>query len=193
MDPQTSDRVKSVLNCPTALRTPRYRVGLAGGGDVPNDVTVGPCRTCGRERLGTTETGAVSEDDTPLRSDRTPLPLHDASYISSARLPKSVAAVAGLTVRSTISPGLAGTEKNSDKILAGQGAGLIHGDGSTRPKGFLAHVATVHSQCDSEWGNLAMCPPARGREITARDCPGGLIWSMPLGAVRAQRRASVMS
>ena len=173
VDPQTSDRVKSVLNATASIRAIASVVQVeATSYDVlvdHADVGAG----------WATETGAVSETDTP-QIDRITIPLHELSALpkASQRLLDDSAF--------DIEAWLAG--RIADKFSRAEAAAFIHGDGIDKPKGFLAH-ATVDNVI-WEWGNLGYVPTGVAGEITA-DAVVDLVYA--LGAQYRAQASFVMS
>ncbi len=141
VDPQTSDRVNSVLNATASIRAIASVVRVeATSFDVLVDHTdVGAGWA--------TESGAVAETDTP-QIDRITVQLHELSALPKASqrlLDDSAFDIEGW---------LAG--RIADKFSRAEASAFINGDGVDKPKGFLAH-ATEHNDL-WEWGTLGYVP-----------------------------------
>jgi HK97 family phage major capsid protein len=167
VDPQTSDRVKSVLNATASIRAIASVVQVeATSYDVlvdHADVGAG----------WATEAGTVGETDTP-QIDRITVQLHELSALPKASqrlLDDSAFDIEGW---------LAG--RIADKFSRAEAAAFISGDGIDKPKGLLAH-STVDNDVWT-WGNLGYVPTGVDGEVTA-DAVVDLVY-----ALGAQYRAS---
>ena len=173
VDPQTSDRVKSVLNATASIRAIASVVQVeATSYDVlvdHADVGAG----------WATESSSVGETSTP-QIDRITIPLHELSALpkASQRLLDDSAF--------DIEAWLAG--RIADKFSRAEASAFIHGDGVDKPKGVLAH-----SMVDNEawiWGNLGYVPTGVDGEVTA-DSVVDLVYA--LGAQYRSNASFVMS
>ena len=173
VDPQTSDRVKSVLNATASIRAIASVVQVeATSYDVlvdHADVGAG----------WATESSSVGETSTP-QIDRITIPLHELSALpkASQRLLDDSAF--------DIEVWLAG--RIADKFLRAEASAFIHGDGVDKPKGVLAH-----NMVDNDawiWGNLGYVPTGVDGEVTA-DSVVDLVYA--LGAQYRSNASFVMS
>jgi HK97 family phage major capsid protein len=150
VDPQTADRVKSVLNSTASIRSVAAVVNVeATSYDVLVDHTdVGAGWA--------TETAATTEGATP-QIDRITIPLHELSALPKASqrlLDDSAFDIEGW---------LAG--RIADKFARAEAAAFVNGDGVDKPKGFL-----THSSVDNDvwaWGNLGYVPTGVDGGVTA--------------------------
>ncbi len=150
VDPQTADRVKSVLNATASIRAIASVVQVeATSYDVLVDHTdVGAGWA--------TEASAVGETDTP-QIDRITVQLHELSALPKASqrlLDDSAFDIEGW---------LAG--RIADKFARAEASAFILGDGIDKPKGLLAH-----DKIDNDiwtWGNLGFVPTGVDGEVTA--------------------------
>jgi HK97 family phage major capsid protein len=173
VDPQTSDRVKSVLNATASIRAIASVVQVeATSYDVLVDHTdVGAGWA--------TETSTVGETATP-QIDRITVQLHELSALPKASqrlLDDSAFDIEGW---------LAG--RIADKFSRAEAAAFINGDGIDKPKGLLAH-----DKIDNEiwtWGNLGYVPTGVDGEVTA-DSVVDLVYA--LGAQYRANASFVMS
>ncbi len=145
VDPQTANTVKSVLNATASVRSIASVVNVeATTFDVLVDHTdVGAGWA--------TETGSVSETDTP-QIDRITIPLHELSALPKASqrlLDDSAFDIEGW---------LAG--RIADKFSRAEAAAFVNGDGVDKPKGFLAHPTVANASWS--WGEI-------GYEVTGID------------------------
>ena len=173
VDPQTSDRVKSVLNATASIRAIASVVQVeATSYDVlvdHADVGAG----------WATESSSVGETSTP-QIDRITIPLHELSALpkASQRLLDDSAF--------DIEAWLAG--RIADKFSRAEASAFIHGDGVDKPKGVLAH-----NMVDNDawiWGNLGYVPTGVDGEVTA-DSVVDLVYA--LGAQYRSNASFVMS
>ena len=137
VDPQTSERVQSVLNSGASIRAIAAVVQVeATSYDVLVDHTdVGAGWA--------TETGAQAETDTP-QIDRITVPLHELSALPKASqrlLDDSAFDIEGW---------LAG--RIADKFARAEAAAFVSGDGIDKPTGFLSHP--IVDDAAWAWGNL---------------------------------------
>ncbi len=150
VDPQTSERVQSVLNSTASIRAIATVVTVeATSYDVLVDHTdVGAGWA--------TESDPTAETDTP-QIDRITIALNELSALPKASqrlLDDSAFDVEGW---------LAG--RIADKFARAEAAAFINGDGIDKPKGFLAH-ATVDNDVWT-WGNLGYVPSGVDGDVTA--------------------------
>ncbi|MFG6528991.1 MULTISPECIES: phage major capsid protein [unclassified Sulfitobacter] len=141
VDPQTADRVQSVLNAGASIRAIASVVQVeATSYDVlvdHADVGAG----------WATESGAQAETDTP-QIDRITVPLHELSALPKASqrlLDDSAFDIEGW---------LAG--RIADKFARAEAAAFVSGDGIDKPTGFLSHPAVDNGVWT--WGNLGYVP-----------------------------------
>jgi len=141
VDPQTSERVQSVLNSGASIRAIAAVVQVeATSYDVlvdHADVGAG----------WATESGAQTETDTP-QIDRITVPLHELSALPKASqrlLDDSAFDIEGW---------LAG--RIADKFARAEAAAFVSGDGIDKPTGFLSHPAVDNDIWS--WGNLGYVP-----------------------------------
>ncbi|MGB7243267.1 MAG: phage major capsid protein [Sulfitobacter sp.] len=141
VDPQTSERVQSVLNATASIRSIASVVNVeATSYDVlvdHTDIGVG----------WATETAAVTETATP-QIDRITIPLHELSALPKASqrlLDDSAFDIEGW---------LAG--RIADKFSRAEAASFINGDGVDKPRGFLDHTAVDNDVW--AWGNIGYIP-----------------------------------
>jgi len=137
VDPQTSERVQSVLNSGASIRAIAAVVQVeATSYDVLVDHTdVGAGWA--------TESGAQAETDTP-QIDRITVPLHELSALPKASqrlLDDSAFDIEGW---------LAG--RIADKFARAEAAAFVSGDGIDKPTGFLSHPVVENGTWS--WGNL---------------------------------------
>lgn len=149
VDPQTSERVQSVLNATASIRAIASVVNVeATSYDVLVDHTdVGAGWA--------TESSIIGETDTP-QIDRITIGLHELSALPKASqrlLDDSAFDIEGW---------LAG--RIADKFARAEAASFVNGDGIDKPKGFLAH-ATVDNDVWA-WGNLGYVPTGEAGEVT---------------------------
>ncbi len=173
VDPQTSDRVKSVLNATASIRAIASVVQVeATSYDVlvdHADVGAG----------WASESNAVGETATP-QIDRITIPLHELSALpkASQRLLDDSAF--------DIEAWLAG--RIADKFLRAEASAFIHGDGIDKPKGILAHNMVDNDVWS--WSNLGYVPTGVDGEVTA-DSVVDLVYA--LGAQYRSNASFVMS
>ncbi|MGJ8628346.1 MAG: phage major capsid protein [Sulfitobacter sp.] len=150
VDPQTSDRVQSVLNTTASIRAIASVVQVeATSYDVLVDHTdVGAGWA--------TESDPRTETDTP-QIDRITIALHELSALPKASqrlLDDSAFDIEGW---------LAG--RIADKFARAEASAFINGDGIDKPKGLLSHAAVDNDVWT--WGNLGYVPSELDGEVTA--------------------------
>ncbi len=150
VDPQTSERVQSVLNATASIRAIASVVRVeATSYDVLVDHTdVGAGWA--------TEAGPQAETDTP-QIDRITIPLHELSALPKASqrlLDDSAFDIEGW---------LAGRIAN--KFARAEAQAFINGDGVDKPKGFLTHASVDNDVW--AWGNLGYVPSGVDGTVTA--------------------------
>lgn len=149
VDPQTSDRVKSVLNSTASIRAIAQVVTVeATSYDVlvdHSDVGAG----------WATESSTIGESDTP-QIDRITVQLHELSALpkASQRLLDDAAF--------DIEGWLAG--RIADKFARAEAGAFINGDGVDKPRGFLDHTSVDNDVW--AWGNLGYVPTEVAGEVT---------------------------
>lgn len=168
VDPQTSDRVQSVLMSTASIRSIASVVNVeATTYDVLVDHT----------EIGAgwaTETGAVTETDTP-QIDRISIPLHELSALPKASqrlLDDSAFDIEGW---------LAG--RIADKFARAEAAAFIAGDGVDKPTGILTHTPVANGGWT--WGNVGYVPTGVDGDIGSGDAIIELVY-----ALGAQYRAN---
>ncbi|UWR31436.1 phage major capsid protein [Sulfitobacter sp. W002] len=173
VDPQTSERVQSVLNSGASIRAIAAVVQVeATSYDVlvdHADVGAG----------WATESGAQTETDTP-QIDRITVPLHELSALPKASqrlLDDSAFDIEGW---------LAG--RIADKFARAEAAAFISGDGIDKPTGFLSHPAVDNDVWN--WGNLGYVPSGTNANPEA-DAIIELVYA--LGAAYRKNAVFVMS
>ena len=173
VDPQTSERVQSVLNSGASIRAIAAVVQVeATSYDVLVDHTdVGAGWA--------TETGAQAETDTP-QIDRITVPLHELSALPKASqrlLDDSAFDIEGW---------LAG--RIADKFARAEAAAFVSGDGIDKPTGFLSHP--VVDDAAWAWGNLGYVASGTNANPEA-DAIVELVYA--LGAAYRKNAAFVMN
>ena len=168
VDPQTADRIKSVLESTSSIRAIANVVHVeATSFDVLVDHTdVGAGWA--------TETAATGETGTPS-IDRISIPLHELSAMPKASqrlLDDSAFDIEGW---------LAG--RIADKFARSEAAAFIAGDGVDKPTGILNH-ATVDNDVWT-WGNLGYVPTGVAGDFNGGDAIVDLVY-----ALGAQYRAN---
>ncbi len=173
VDPQTSERVQSMLNSGASIRAIAAVVQVeATSYDVLVDHTdVGAGWA--------TETGAQAETDTP-QIDRITVPLHELSALPKASqrlLDDSAFDIEGW---------LAG--RIADKFARAEAAAFVSGDGIDKPTGFLSHP--VVDDAAWAWGNLGYVASGTNTNPEA-DAIVELVYA--LGAAYRKNAAFVMN
>lgn len=173
VDPQTSERVQSVLNSGASIRAIAAVVQVeATSYDVlvdHADVGAG----------WATESGAQAETDTP-QIDRITVPLHELSALPKASqrlLDDSAFDIEGW---------LAG--RIADKFARAESATFVSGDGMDKPTGFLSHPSVDNDVWS--WGNLGYVPSGTNANPEA-DAIIELVYA--LGAAYRQNAVFVMN
>ncbi|HBS51048.1 MAG TPA: phage major capsid protein [Rhodobacteraceae bacterium] len=161
VDPQTSERVQSVLNATASIRAVASVVSVeATSFDVLIDHTdVGAGWA--------TETGAVAESDTP-QIDRITIPLHELSALPKASqrlLDDSAFDIEGW---------LAG--RIADKFARAEAAAFVNGDGVDKPKGILAHPAVANGSWS--WGNIGYVPTGMAGDVGQGEALIDLVYAL---------------
>lgn len=173
VDPQTSDRIKSVLNATASIRAISSVVQVeATSYDVLVDHT-------DMAAGWATEASTVGETATP-QIDRITIALHELSALpkASQRLLDDAAF--------DIEGWLAG--RIADKFSRAEASAFIHGDGIDKPKGILAHPVVANG--DWTWGTLGYVPTQVVGEVTA-DAVVDLVYA--LGAQYRAQASFVMN
>ena len=173
VDPQTSDRVKSVLNATASIRAIASVVQVEA---TSYDVLVDHADMAAG---WATETNAVAETGTP-QIDRITMQLHELSALPKASqrlLDDSAFDIEGW---------LAG--RIADKFSRAEAAAFISGDGIDKPKGLLAHAKIDNDVWT--WGNLGYVPTGVDGEVTA-DSVVDLVYA--LGAQYRAQASFVMN
>ena len=173
VDPQTSDRIKSVLNATASIRAISSVVQVeATSYDVLVDHT-------DMAAGWATEASAVGETATP-QIDRITIALHELSALPKASqrlLDDSAFDIEGW---------LAG--RIADKFSRAEAAAFISGDGIDKPKGLLSHTKVANDNWS--WGSLGYVPTQVDGEVTA-DSVVDLVYA--LGAQYRAQASFVMS
>ncbi len=158
VDPETSDRIRSVLKSTSSIRAIANVVSVeATSFDVLVDHT----------DLGSgwaTETGSVSETGTP-QIDRISIPLHELAAMPKASqrlLDDSAFDVEGWLA-----------ERIADKFARAEAQSFISGDGIDKPTGFLTH-STVDNGAWA-WGALGYVPTGADGDFAATNASDSII------------------
>ena len=158
VDPETSDRIRSVLKSTASLRAIANVVQVeATSFDVLVDHT----------DLGSgwaTETAALSETGTP-QIDRISIPLHELAAMPKASqrlLDDSAFDVEGWLA-----------ERIADKFARAEAQAFVSGDGIDKPKGFLTHT-TVDNMLWS-WGSLGYVPTGADGDFAPTNASDSII------------------
>ncbi|KUP91720.1 phage major capsid protein [Tritonibacter horizontis] len=161
VDPQTSERVKSVLHSTASIRAVASVVTVeATSFDVlidHSDVGAG----------WATETGTVSETATPV-IDRIVIPLHELSALPKASqrlLDDSAFDIEGW---------LAG--RIADKFARAEAQSFISGDGIDKPRGILNHTAVDNDSWS--WGSLGYVATGSDGDIGSADAIIDLVYAL---------------
>lgn len=148
VDPQTSERVQSVLRSTASIRAVASVVNVEA---TSYDVLIDH----GEVGAGwASETGAVAETGTPI-IDRITIPLHELSALPKASqrlLDDSAFDIEGW---------LAG--RIADKFARAEAAAFITGDGLDKPRGILNHASVDNDVW--VWGNLGYVPTGVSGDI----------------------------
>ncbi|MBI6630427.1 phage major capsid protein [Pontibaca salina] len=168
VDPQTSERVQSVLNSTASIRAVAAVVNVEA---TSYDMLIDH----GEVGAGwASETGAVAETGTP-QIDRISIPLHELSALPKASqrlLDDSAFDIEGW---------LAG--RIADKFARAEAAAFINGDGEDKPRGILNH-AVVDNEIWA-WGNLGYVPTGVSGDVGGGEAVIDLVY-----ALGAQYRAN---
>lgn len=167
VDPQTANRIESVLRASSSLRAIARIVQVdATAYDALIDHT----------EMGAawiTESSTVSDTTTP-QIDRIPIPLHELSATPKASqrlLDDSAFDVEGWLA-----------ERIADRFARAENAAFVSGDGVDKPKGILAHP--VVDNASWSWGNIGTVPTGAAGAFAASD-PGDvlveLVYALPAG------------
>jgi len=174
VDPQTSERILSVLNSNASIRAIANVVAVeASSFDVLVDHT----------ELGhgwANETGPVAETDTP-QIDRISIPLHELSALPKASqrlLDDSAFDVEGWLA-----------SRIADRFARAEAAAFVSGDGVDKPRGFLSRPAVDNDVWT--WGNLGYVPTGANGDLNGPDSIVDLVYS--LGAEYRARATFVMN
>ena len=150
VDPQTAERVKSVLNATASIRAIATVVQVEA---TSYDVLVDH----GDLAAGwATEASAVGETGTP-QIDRISIALHELSALPKAS--QRLLDDAAFDIEGWLATRIA------DKFSRAEAQAFIHGDGVDKPKGLLAHD-TVDNEVWT-WGNIGYVPTGVDGEVTA--------------------------
>lgn len=150
VDPQTSNRVQSVLNTTASIRAIAAVVQVeATSYDVLVDHTdVGAGWA--------TETDPTAETSTP-QIDRITIALHELSALPKAS--QRLLDDSAFDIEGWLSGRIA------DKFARAEADAFINGDGIDKPKGMLAHTAVDNAAWT--WGNLGYVPTGLDGDLTA--------------------------
>jgi HK97 family phage major capsid protein len=149
VDPQTSDRVKSVLNASASIRSVASVVNVEA---TSYDVLVD------HSDLGAgwaSETASAAETDTP-QIDRISIPLHELSALPKASqrlLDDSAFDIEGWLAT-----------RIADKFARAEAAAFISGNGIDKPKGILHH--TLVDNDIWAWGNIGYVPSGETGDVS---------------------------
>ena len=168
VDPQTSEKVQSVLQSTASIRSIANVVNVeATTYDVLIDHT----------ELGAgwaSEAGSVAETDTP-QIDRISIPLHELSALPKASqrlLDDSAFDVEGWLA-----------DRIADKFARAEAAAFVDGDGVDKPRGILNHSVVANTAWS--WGNIGYVPTGIDGNIGDGDAIVELVY-----ALGAQYRAN---
>jgi HK97 family phage major capsid protein len=158
VDPQTSERILSVLKATSSLRSIANVVNVeATSFDVLVDHT----------DLGSgwaTETSSLTETGTP-QIDRISIPLHELAAMPKASqrlLDDSAFDVEGWLA-----------ERIADKFSRAEAQAFVIGDGIDKPKGFLTHTAVTNSSW--AWGSLGYIPTGAAGDFAPTNASDSII------------------
>lgn len=158
VDPETSDRIRSVLKSTSSLRSVANVVNVeASSFDVLVD----------HNDLGSgwaTETAALTETATP-QIDRITIPLHELAAMPKASqrlLDDSAFDVEGWLA-----------ERIADRFARAEAQAFVSGDGVDKPKGFLAHTAVPNGVW--AWGSLGYVPTGAAGDFAATNASDSII------------------
>ncbi|MCV2875614.1 phage major capsid protein [Rhodobacteraceae bacterium XHP0102] len=137
VDPQTADRISSVLRSSSSLRAVANVVNVeASSFDVlvdHSDIGAG----------WATETGAATETDTP-QIERISIPLHELSALPKAS--QRLLDDSAFDIETWLA------DRIADKFARAEAAAFLTGDGIDKPLGLLSHPSVDHELWS--WGNL---------------------------------------
>lgn len=177
VDPQTADRIRSMLFATSSLRSIANVVQVEA---TSFDVIVD------RSEVGSgwaTETGATTETATPI-IERISIKLHELAAMPKASqrlLDDSAFDVEGWLA-----------EKIATRFIRAEAAAFINGDGVDKPKGIL--LPTKVANASWTWGNLGYIPTGAAADFAttnAVDCIVNLVYA--LGADYRANAAFVMN
>lgn len=161
VDPETSGRIQGVLSSTASIRAIANVVNVEA---TSYDVLVDH----GEVGHGwATETGSVSEGDTPT-IDRITIPLNELSALPKASqrlLDDSAFDIEGWLA-----------QRIADKFARAEASAFVNGDGVDKPTGFLSH-ATVTNESWS-WGSLGFVPTGADGDLTDPDAVIDLVYSL---------------
>jgi HK97 family phage major capsid protein len=177
IDPQTADRIRSMLFATSSLRSIANVVQVdASSFDVIVD----------RSEVGSgwaTETGATTETATPI-IERISIKLHELAAMPKASqrlLDDSAFDVEGWLA-----------EKIATRFIRAEAAAFINGDGVDKPKGIL--LPTKVANASWTWGNIGYVPTGAAADFATTnpaDCIVNLVYA--LGADYRANAAFVMN
>ncbi|WP_135451077.1 MULTISPECIES: phage major capsid protein [Tabrizicola] len=164
VDPQTADRIRSMLFATSSLRSIANVVQVeAGSYDVIVD----------RSEVGSgwaTETAATAETATPV-IERISIKLHELAAMPKASqrlLDDSAFDVEGWLA-----------EKIATRFIRAEAAAFINGDGVDKPKGIL--LPTKVANASWTWGNIGYVPTGAASDFAATnpaDCIVNLVYAL---------------
>ena len=161
VDPETSGRIQGVLSSTASIRAIANVVNVEA---TSYDVLVDH----GEVGHGwATETGSVSEGDTPT-IDRITIPLNELSALPKASqrlLDDSAFDIEGWLA-----------QRIADKFARAEASAFVNGDGVDKPTGFLSH-ATVTNESWS-WGSLGFIPTGADGDLTDPDAVIDLVYAL---------------
>ena len=161
VDPETSGRIQGVLSSTASIRAIANVVNVEA---TSYDVLVDH----GEVGHGwATETGSVSEGDTPT-IDRITIPLNELSALPKASqrlLDDSAFDIEGWLA-----------QRIADKFARAEASAFVNGDGVDKPTGFLSH-ATVTNESWS-WGSLGFVPTGADGDLTDPDAVIDLVYAL---------------
>lgn len=168
VDPQTAERVQGALRADASIRRIATVVNVEA---TSFDVLVDH----GEMGAGwATETGAVSETDTP-QIDRISIPLHELSALPKAS--QRLLDDAAFDIESWLAGRIA------DRFSRAEAAAFVAGDGLDKPRGFLTHAKVDNGVW--AWGNIGYVPSGAAGSLGDGDALIDLVY-----ALAAQYRAN---
>ena len=161
VDPETSGRIQGVLSSTASIRAIANVVNVEA---TSYDVLVDH----GEVGHGwATETGSVSEGDTPT-IDRITIPLNELS--ASPKASQRLLDDSAFDIEGWLA------QRIADKFARAEASAFVNGDGVDKPTGFLSH-ATVTNESWS-WGSLGFVPTGADGDLTDPDAVIDLVYAL---------------